>query len=159
MSQGVGISRAYSALGPTLLLWTRLAYPQVATVESELGEDAESTQNELTQERSVPSNAVEKPVPLHITSPKLDEVPSHEVEVVVELTIDQQGTIVASSLVSGEEPFASAALNETPNWTFHPARRDNKPIESKIYFLVTFSPPAAPVAETIDPQAEPEPVT
>lgn len=158
--KGVGISRAYSALGPTLILWTSLAYPQDTSAESNAAKDVDADQIESTQEQSASTIGVEKPVPLRITSPKLDEVPLHNVEVVVELTIDRQGKIVAASLVSGEEPFASAALNEAPNWTFRPARRDNQPIESKIYFLVTFSPPPTQAEETVESQtkAESEPV-
>lgn len=137
----MGISRAYSALGLTLLLWTTLAHPQ-GTPSS--GTSIEAEQTEPAQERSTPYAAVEKPVALHITTPQVDAIPDQDVEVVVELTIDKQGSIIAASLVSGDEPFASAALKEAPNWTFRPARRNDKPVESKIYFLVTFSPPEAP---------------
>lgn len=153
-SQVVGISRAYSALGLTLLLWTTLAHPQGTPSSGKSIDDEKAAQTEPAQERSTPYAAVEKPVALHITTPQVDAIPDQDTEVVVELTIDKQGSIVAASLVSGEEPFASAALKEAPNWTFRPARRNDKPVESKIYFLVTFSPPEAPDEETLEPQVE-----
>lgn len=153
-SQVVGISRAYSALGLTLLLWTTLAHPQGTPSSGTSIEDEAAEQTEPAQERSTPYAAVEKPVALHITTPQVDAIPDQDIEVVVELTIDKQGSIIAASLVSGDEPFASAALKEAPNWTFRPARRNDKPVESKIYFLVTFSPPEAPDEETLEPQVE-----
>ncbi|MEO8901192.1 MAG: TonB-dependent receptor plug domain-containing protein [Polyangiaceae bacterium] len=63
-------------------------------------------------------------------------------EVVLELTISVQGVVTASSVVSGDEPFASDALGASKTWLFEPARRAEAAIASKIRFAVHFVPPA-----------------
>ncbi|MEO7033598.1 MAG: TonB-dependent receptor plug domain-containing protein [Polyangiaceae bacterium] len=63
-------------------------------------------------------------------------------EVVLELTISLRGAVTAASVVSGEEPFASGALDASKTWLFEPARRAEAAIASKIRFAVHFVPPA-----------------
>jgi TonB family protein len=65
-----------------------------------------------------------------------------EQEVVLELTIDQQGAVTNALAISGEAPFTDAALEASRGFRFEPALRRGQPVASKIRFAVRFEPPA-----------------
>ncbi|MBT9557774.1 MAG: TonB family protein [Myxococcales bacterium] len=52
-----------------------------------------------------------------------------EGEVVIELRIRTDGSVTVARVVSGEEPFASAALDAVKTWRYQPARVSGMPIE------------------------------
>jgi hypothetical protein len=68
------------------------------------------------------------------------ELPSHliseihgEKQIKVKVTIDPEGEVVKSELVSGrsDDEIAAAVLYAARNWTFEPARMDGRAVESK----------------------------
>jgi Gram-negative bacterial TonB protein C-terminal/TonB-dependent Receptor Plug Domain/TonB dependent receptor len=87
-------------------------------------------------------------------------------EVILELLIDALGNVSEVTLVSGPEPFATAALSHARAWKFRPAYRGNEPIPARIQFLVRFTPdPVEPPPAQVEPSdeaprtTEPEPPT
>ena len=60
-----------------------------------------------------------------------------EGDVIVEVTIDDQGNIVGKSVIQGINPaLDSKSLSALANWRFRPATRNGAPIASKhdVYF-------------------------
>lgn len=68
--------------------------------------------------------------------------------VVLALTIDKRGGVQSARLLSGDAPFASAALDAARSWRFTPAMRDGRPISAIIRFRVQFEPPESEPAPT-----------
>jgi len=66
---------------------------------------------------------------------------SGDAVVVLSLSIAADGTVTNAASTEGDEPFAAAAVGAAFTWKFEPARRDGKPIPSKIRFKVTFIAP------------------
>ncbi|HEX7668696.1 MAG TPA: TonB family protein [Polyangiaceae bacterium] len=73
--------------------------------------------------------------------------------VVVELTVEADGTVSGAKAVSGAEPFATAASRAAQAWKFEPARRAARAIRTRIRVEVNFvgehlltspAPPKAP---------------
>lgn len=94
---------------------------------------------------SPPVTAAKVQAPVAVSTP----VPSiagqwGSAEVVLSLVIDAEGTVTEAEVVSGAEPFSGTALRAAPKFEFEPARRDGKPVASKIHFLVVFEPRPAP---------------
>ncbi len=86
-------------------------------------------------------------------------------EVILELIVERDGSISRATVVSGDEPFASAARAAALRWQFTPARRGGEAIRAKIRFAVHFehlevpnqaSAPEPSAGEAGAPQAEPE---
>lgn len=84
--------------------------------------------------------------------------PAHAVgeqEVVLELTITQDGRVTNATVVSGGAPFSDAAIQAAKDWVFEPALRADVPVSAKIRFGVRFVPPAqapdAVASETASP--------
>ncbi len=73
--------------------------------------------------------------------------------VILELVIAVDGSVHDPRVVSGDEPFASAALDAARAWRFSPALRSGKPVAARIRFEVTFHAPLPPPP----PQPEPAP--
>src|SRR5690606_1385166 len=62
-------------------------------------------------------------------------------DVVLELLISAAGDVAEASVVSGPEPFATAARARALGWRFEPARQGGAPRAARIRFLVRFVPP------------------
>jgi hypothetical protein len=83
--------------------------------------------------------------------------------VVLELLVDAKGSVREGRVVSGMEPFASAALDAAMRWTFAPARRDGAPVSARIRMEVDLHgpseapPDAAPAAVVAVVPAVPAP--
>ncbi len=88
-------------------------------------------------------------------------------EVVVLMTVSENGTVSEPVVLSGPEPFASVALDAVHGWSFTPARRNGHPIRARIRYTLRFSPPEeeapapAPAAAPRKPEraSAPEPAT
>jgi hypothetical protein len=65
-------------------------------------------------------------------------------QVVLELLVARDGSVSGSRVVSGEEPFASAALASAKGWHFEPALRGNEPVPARIRLEVAFEPEPPP---------------
>lgn len=87
-----------------------------------------------------------------------------EQEVVLELTIEKDGTVSRARSISGEAPFTDSTLAACRAWKFQPATRGGRAITSKIRFSVRFvpppptavvAPPEAPIASSETPRVAP----
>lgn len=107
-------------------------------------------ESEAHKDGAASPHQVKPPVP--ISTPVSDIDGQWErAEVVLLLFIDPEGKVTSAELVSGEEPFAKAALEGAPNFRFEPALRGGVPAAAKIHFLLTFEPrvpPTPPAGET-----------
>jgi hypothetical protein len=81
--------------------------------------------------------AVMPPRPL-ATSVIYPEGASGDASVVLELTIEQDGTVGVVGNAEGPEPFAEAARRAAASWKFAPAERDGKPVRARIRFETRF---------------------
>jgi TonB family protein len=61
--------------------------------------------------------------------------------VVLELFIDANGAVTDVALVSGDPPFAGAAVEAARTWTFHPAERNGRKLAARIRYTVNYDPP------------------
>jgi hypothetical protein len=98
-------------------------------------------------EPSPESERLTNPATSEIESPKALSTaveapaePEQSVQVLLELLVNEHGTVDDSSVISGPEPFAFAALSASSRFRFEPARLRGKPIAAKIRFLVRFEP-------------------
>lgn len=99
-----------------------------------------------------------------ITAPNLKSSPdvaypqgAHGDQIVVlELTVSIDGNAREIAIVSGEEPFASAARGAAAQWLFEPATRNGVATPARIRFEVRFAEPAAPPPPAPEP-SEPAP--
>ena len=64
----------------------------------------------------------------------------------VDLTVAVDGSVSEVTLVSGEEPFASALLAAAADLTFEPAREDGRPVEVVVPLSWTFEQPPVNVS-------------
>jgi len=80
---------------------------------------------------------IKLPVPIQtdVTYPK-DTL--GDASVIVELTIDTDGSVLDVTSAIGPEPFASQAREAALLWKFEPARRDGRPVKVKIRFETRF---------------------
>ncbi|HLV19769.1 MAG TPA: TonB-dependent receptor [Polyangiaceae bacterium] len=79
--------------------------------------------------------------------------------VVLEMTVRGDGQLEDVDVISGSEPFASAAVQAVSSWRFEPALRDGEPIAVRVKFAVEFErppPPPAPPETEAAPAAPPE---
>lgn len=98
-----------------------------------------------------------------ITAPNLRSSPdvayptgAHGDQVVVlELTVAIEGRAQDVTLVSGDEPFATAARDAAAQWQFEPATRDGVAMPARIRFEVRFQEPAPPTPEIAQPTDSP----
>jgi TonB family protein len=61
--------------------------------------------------------------------------------VIVALVVTTEGAVADPEIVSGAEPFATAALNGVRKYTFKPATRNGSAIPARIRLAVTFEAP------------------
>jgi TonB family protein len=81
---------------------------------------------------------------------------SGEATVVLELTLDREGTVLDARALAGDAPFRDAALSAAQTWRFTPALRGSRPVPAKIRYSVQFTPPA-PEPPASSAAAEPGP--
>lgn len=153
------IRSALSSVVPLIVLQTVLPnYAQAQVPATE--QDAASKKRDEVEPRA--SEGREKDIvikPVAVVTP-IPPLPGNwkSAEVILELTIDIQGLVSNATLVSGEEPFAEAALGATKNWEFKPARRNDEPVPAKIHFMITFTPvEAAPPNNVADDETTESP--
>ena len=85
---------------------------------------------------------------------------SGDATVVVELTVDTEGSVVEARALSGEAPFRDAALAAVRGWRFAPARREGRPVSARIRYSVQFTPPATePATSEAPPTSAPAQAT
>jgi TonB family protein len=87
-----------------------------------------------------------------------------DASVVLALVIASDGKVRSAEVVSGDEPFATAARDAAAKWRFEPARRGDSPIATKIRYRVDFveervveEPPTSDAAPARPPSAAPDP--
>jgi TonB family protein len=91
--------------------------------------------------------ALTRPVakaPLHVAYP---DGASGDGSVVLELLLDEHGVVSGVTVISGDEPFASAAAAAARGFQFEPARRGELALSARIRVEVFFTPPAEPTEE------------
>ncbi len=66
---------------------------------------------------------------------------SGEAIVVVELLVSNAGYVRDAHIISGDDPFAAAALSAAYGWTFTPAHRGETNVAARIRMRVEFHPP------------------
>jgi hypothetical protein len=76
--------------------------------------------------------------------------------VILELVVAVDGSVHDRRVVSGVEPFATAARDASKGWRFSPALRDGKPVAARIRFEVTFEAPPPPPTPPRLPAPEPK---
>ena len=57
---------------------------------------------------------------------------SGEATVVLELTLDREGTVLDARALAGDAPFRDAALAAAQSWRFTPALRGGRPVPAKV---------------------------
>jgi TonB family protein len=68
-------------------------------------------------------------------------------KVVLELLLDEHGVVTGVTVVSGDEPFASAAAAAARGFQFEPARRGGLALSARIRVEVSFTPPPEPTQD------------
>jgi TonB family protein len=107
--------------------------------------------------------ALTRPVakaPLHVAYP---DGASGDGSVVLELLLDEHGAVTGVTVVSGDEPFASAAATAARGFQFEPARRGELALSARIRVEVSFTPPVEPIQEepavAAPPTSDPPPAS
>lgn len=72
-----------------------------------------------------------------------------EAEVRLKLLIRRDGSVESAEVISGAEPFSSAAAEAALGFIFEPARRGETPVASYIHFDLTFRPPAQEASDLV----------
>jgi len=93
------------------------------------------------------------PKPLGDTSVKYPPGAKGGDIVILELVVAVDGSVHDPRVVSGVEPFATAALEASRSWRFSPALRDGKLVAARIRFEVRFERPPPPPLPAPEPQA------
>ncbi len=96
-----------------------------------------------------PPRAVDQDPPLYPEGETANAV------VVLEIIVEANGSVSSARAVSGDEPFAAAALDAARRYRFEPARRAGHPVRARIRMAVAFSAPEAE-APTAEPTAPTE---
>lgn len=91
-----------------------------------------------------PAAALEDVTPPRLMGDAIVDYPERATgaaEVTLELLISAAGEVSEASIVSGPEPFATAARARALGWRFEPARQGATARAARIRFLVRFVPP------------------
>lgn len=67
--------------------------------------------------------------------------------VLLTVTVEADGSVRSAQVTTGEEPFASAALDAVRRFVFEPATRDGQPVAATIRFEISFHAPEPPPPE------------
>jgi TonB family protein len=78
-----------------------------------------------------------------------------EATVVLQITVNVDGTVRSAAPLDVNEPFSGAAVRAALGWRYEPATRNGKPVASRIRVEVVFRPPQQPPPEAT-PQVAPE---
>jgi TonB family protein len=90
-----------------------------------------------------------RPIATHVPYPK---DAAGDATVVIDLAIDESGNVQDASIIDGQEPFASRALEACRTFRFEPARRDDVAIRARVRLAIVFHPPPRPLLP--DPTVE-----
>lgn len=75
-------------------------------------------------------------------------------EVIVELVVAIDGSVVDARVVEGAEPFASSAVDAVYRSRFEPAQKNGKPVSARIRIAMSFTPPLPP-RKVLEPESPP----
>jgi TonB family protein len=101
-----------------------------------------------------PSPSAERVEPPRPLTPLTVEAPAGALgahTVVLELTVNADGSVREARALVGDEPFASRAVETARGWSFSPATRLNKPVAARIRVRVDFK-----AKEPVDPGTPPQ---
>ncbi len=119
----------------------------------------ESPNDDTQQPRAAPDNDTQRLTPPKVLGDAPVDYPtgaSGDAQVVIELLIGTRGRAEEAKVVTGDEPFASAAVEAAKTWRFQPARRGDTPVRARIRMLVVFEEPEpAPDPDVEIPDLEP----
>jgi TonB family protein len=87
----------------------------------------------------VAASALVPPVPKE-TPVEYPDGGEGEAEVMLDLTIGADGKVAGAVVISGEAPFAQAAVEAVRAWRFEPARRDGRAVPARIRYTLRFEP-------------------
>jgi TonB family protein len=104
---------------------------------------------------AAPAPAIVPPKPITPLHADYPEGAQGDADVVVAVVVNTDGSVRSARVVTGDEPFASAAVAASSSWRFEPATRDGKPIVASIRAQIRF---IAPVPEEPPPTAPGPPV-
>jgi TonB family protein len=94
-------------------------------------------------------SAVEPPSRVDGTAVPYPASATGRASVLLELVVDRDGSVAASRVVVGSEPFAGTALAASRSWRFTPATRDREPAQARIRVRIDFTPPGqTPIPDT-----------
>ena len=97
-----------------------------------------------------PAAPIVRPTPILHPDPVYPESERgypHEVTVVIDVTVEIDGSVSEPEVhQSGGAAFDEAAMAAVQTWTFSPARKNGKPVRSRVHALLHFDPPAPPPA-------------
>jgi TonB family protein len=102
---------------------------------------------------SPPPERVEPPRPLTSLTVEAPAGALGAHTVVLELTVNADGTVREARALVGDEPFASRAVETARGWRFSPATRLNKPVAARIRVRVDFN---AKVPEPVNTGTPPQ---
>ena len=107
-----------------------------------LGQDLPAATEELPE--LLPPVLVEVPA-----TPWPEGQPYEEARVELALLVDEQGAVEEITLLAGEEPWASLAIDAAPGLVFEPALEGNVPIAVEVPFEWRFTPPPEVLLGTV----------
>jgi TonB family protein len=96
--------------------------------------------------------AVEPPKLVSEEEPKYPDGATGESSVIIEIIVEEDGSVTEAVLVEGVEPLATAALDAARRARFEPARRGGRPVRARIRIAMKFTPPPPP---ELSPPASP----
>jgi TonB family protein len=138
--------------------------------EGEQGHDAETAPSEAAPSEAAPpepSAGIAEPSPVEpppsdVIPPRVRDAPveypsdaSGSAEVLLELVVKADGSVSDVRVLSGPEPFASAASQASSAWKFEPATRAGVAVSARIHFMVRFVPPSTRAAEAVPTEVIP----
>src|SRR5262245_47312488 len=91
---------------------------------------------------SSPAPTVILPRPLDPLRADYPDGAQGDAVVLLEITVNADGTVRAVRVVEGQEPFTTAAMRASSSFRFAPATRDGRPINAKIRAEIRFTAPA-----------------
>jgi TonB family protein len=80
-----------------------------------------------------------------------------EATVLLEIVVEQDGSVGDVSVVEGSEPFVAEAVATVRRYRFEAATRGGKPVRSRIRITTLFSPPPPPPPASPDANVTPTP--
>jgi TonB family protein len=108
---------------------------------------------------AVPGEPADEIVPPRVLSDTRVDYPSGaagNAEIVLELMISTNGRAEDVRVVTGDEPFASAAVTAARSWLFEPALRRGVAVRARIRMQVLFAEPEPVPVEPVPEKPEPK---